>query len=219
MRFPLLRALPALFLVSLAVGGCGGGIAAEPTDGGAGETAVVIDTGTRSDDARIPTPRDATPDPDDAPPVPSDAIIVEDDGPVPPGGCNTLENTAPTVSGTTVDGVAPAATGGTIVPGRYHLTAATFYRTSGAALPPFSVQITFQLASGTINTVSKSSGEVDRSTSTFTLSGTTLNLSQSCPDAKTQMMQYTATPTSVVFNFPIMESGISGVLRYTLTKI
>jgi hypothetical protein len=213
MRFLVPTAVSVVSVMLLALGGCGGGVAIDPLDGGTetGETSVVVDSGSQPDtrpvqpDAR---PDTNTPDPDDA------IVIEEDSGPA----CNTLVNTGSLVTGTVVEGSAPPTIGGTIVPGNYHLTAMTYYRTSGPSLPTFSTKITFQFTGSTIQTASDSSTESDRSTATYTLAGNTLNLSQSCPAPESAVMGYSATATSIVLHFPIMESGLNGTLRYSLTK-
>jgi len=215
MRFLPCSALPAIATVLLALGGCGGTVAAfDQQDGGVDGATDAAETSIARETAVDPARPDARPVPTDTMPTFPDAI-VEDLG---PSGCNSLPNTATMIASKTVVGTAPAAYGGFITPGIYHLTDVTFF-SAGVSLPPFSMKMTMQLGAGTLNTAHQSSMDDGRSTSTYSIAGTQLNLSQTCPKVEATTMDFTATPSSLVFYFHIMEEGFSGTLRYTMAKV
>jgi hypothetical protein len=111
--------------------------------------------------------------------------------------CNSLPNTASSVSIEQLASEPPAPQGGTIVDGTYALTAAVIYTGSGGPTGPSgTTQTTLQISGATIQVVSD--GEPATRTVTFTTSGTSIQSVDTCPDTDTRPGTYTATPTTLV---------------------
>lgn len=115
-----------------------------------------------------------------------------------PVDCGTHANDGQSVPEMAGVGAMPAAAGGTIVDGTYHLTGWEIY-------PPGSVDAylrkqTWVIANGTLRSVSQNDSDPERRNGgTFTTSGTTMTLNVSCPQTGTISTEYTATPTSISF--------------------
>ena len=111
--------------------------------------------------------------------------------------CNTLVNSASSVSIEQVASDPPAPQGGTIANGTYTLTAAVIYTgPQGPTGASGTTQTTLQVTGGTIQVVSD--GDPATRTVTFTTSGTSLDSVDTCPDTDTRPGTYTATPTTLV---------------------
>lgn len=199
MRFLVLTSLPVA-AVLFAMVGCGGSVALEPADGGAiGEASSSGDSGVQSDTR----------------PLGTDAF--EDDvGPV-FGECHTLANTAPVVTTRSVSGDSPPAVGGVIVPGIYRLTDAAFI-SRGAPMPAMSLQLTIRIGAGRFETAHTTEGETDQTSSTYSVSGSTVALTQTCPNTRATTMRYSASGSTLTLFFDLNEDGLNGTFRYTLTR-
>jgi len=137
---------------------------------------------------------DAAPDAagDAAPDHP--ASDAADDAPV---ACNTLVNSAPSITVEQVASDPPAPQGGIPVDGTYVLSAAVIYTgPAGPTGPSGTSQTMIQITGSTIQVVS--TGEPPTRTVTFTTSGTSLDSVDTCPDTDTRPGSYTATPTTFV---------------------
>lgn len=199
------RLMTLSFLVAGAL--CMGmGCSADPETGtmGAGPTTaaspdgtpVVIeeDDGEEEDDggtvADASKPRDAGKKRDasapqidaDVTPPPSDA--GKRDASPPPTACNAVPFTA--VYPVAVTGFAAALTGGTLVDGVYTLVSYKRYinGTSNTSFPAFSMGV--EIKGSTLNLA----GSGGRATYTFTASGTSLNLTRTCPSPATVSWDY-----------------------------
>jgi hypothetical protein len=203
-------------LISLAVVfvalGCSSGGLVNGFGDGAVDDGATSDTNIVTTDSGRP---DTRPPPADTNVPPSDAIVVED---VAPGSCNSLANSGPLVTSKSVMGSSPPATGGTISAGLYRLTDVTYYNNGGSDLPSISVRLGLQFSSGTIQSVAENMGMVERGTSTYSTSGSTMNMTETCPGSEPATLRYSASASTIYMFFDLMEAGYSGTLRYTLTK-
>jgi hypothetical protein len=122
------------------------------------------------------------------------------------GPCNALSPCTPVTDTVLIGGGPAAAAGGTIVSGTYVLTSYTVY---GVSTPPTGGIIASTLAvdasSGTIQAATISSPfagaafAYDSYAATFSVSGTSLVVTDSCPDTATVTIPYTATSTQLMF--------------------
>jgi hypothetical protein len=137
-------------------------------------------------DAALDTAGDAAPD--------HPASDAADDAPV---ACNTLVNSAPSITIEQVASDPPAPQGGTPVDGTYVLSAAVIYTgPAGPAGPSGTSQTTLQITGSTIQVVS--TGDPLTRTVTFSTSGTSIDSVDNCPDTDTRPGSYTATPTTFI---------------------
>jgi hypothetical protein len=106
------------------------------------------------------------------------------------GACNTLANAAPEITSATTTAAMPAPTGGTIVDGTYFLTASTVYESTSTGSK---LQETITIAGGTLSSVKRGvTNPTDRTTWSYSTSGTTVTVTRTCPSSKTQMLGFTA---------------------------
>lgn len=204
MQFNSRSSLSLLALILSPLIGCGANtVGTQPADVGADVSADV------SADA---TGRDA-----DA--VAIDTKPLTDTSPPDLPECNTLAAGGAEVTIVTVKGVAPSPTGGTITPGTYHLTEATFFKEGSKTFPGLSGKFSMRVGEGTLETVADDgSEEIDRTTSTFTVSGTELTAAQTCPAIESSVVGYTATASSLSLYYNLTEDGYPGTLRYTFAR-
>jgi hypothetical protein len=113
------------------------------------------------------------------------------------GTCNTLVNDAPMVTLMVVVGAPPVPGGGMIVDGTYVGAAATLYASAGANVPPTTFSAVIQIAGNSMQQVGTINGMEKRYTSTFTVSGTTVTTSDSCPAPSMGSHLFTATATQI----------------------
>jgi hypothetical protein len=143
----------------------------------------------------------------------------EDSGAAPdasPVICNMLANTAPVAQVTTSTDAPPTPTGGTIVPGTYYGTSFVVY-VGDAGLPPDSLgteSVTYQFASNGDVQVSENDARGDTTaTATFATSGTSLTITDTCPDDSSDEGTYSvttgsgSTPSTVTFY--LIENGLT----------
>ena len=112
-------------------------------------------------------------------------------------GCNALTLGAPvTFACVTGDAGAPAGpTGGTIVPGLYNLTAATLY---GSCIDGISAAQTLAITATTVQAVADDPIiGLQRLDATYTLAGTDMVQTNTCPNTETRTVGYSATPTTL----------------------
>jgi hypothetical protein len=134
-------------------------------------------------------------------------------GPDASGDCNTLAQLGAPVTATFTSGNAPAPTGGTIVPGTYLLTAATYYGTMVAS----NVAETALVSAGSITAVltDQSGGAVDRNNLAYMTNGTDLVETHTCPlTGVTTTVSFSATPTTLTLSYTV--DGATRVGVYTL---
>jgi hypothetical protein len=118
-------------------------------------------------------------------------------------GCNSLALLGPTITSTCANGVAPQPTGGPIIDGTYVLTAMTFY--GGCQTVSFAETVV--LSAETVQAVaSLSAAGLTRANERFTISGTNLLESHTCPNSDTATTPYSATPNTLL----LFSSGGTG---------
>ena len=111
------------------------------------------------------------------------------------GTCNALSlGAVPAVVVETSNATAPTAQGGTIVDGTYYLTSSTIYFSTLDAGTAGMLRDVISVHGGAID---QSTDTGTQSSATYTTSGTTLDVMDTCPDVKTHQFAYTATPTSL----------------------
>jgi hypothetical protein len=129
-----------------------------PSDTGAGDTATEGSSGDAATDAS------------------TDGAIV----------CNAVVNRAAESTTSTVKGAAPAATGGVIADGTYFQTQLNVYDPMGmaSAPAPSGLKVTLVIAGTLMQSVQElPDGSIQTFSESFTLSGTALNRTLSCPKA------------------------------------
>jgi hypothetical protein len=128
--------------------------------------------------------------------------------------CNTLVSDGPLVTGTAVSTAAPTPAGGAIEDGTYELTAMTFYTDTSVGPPAGTLSAVFEIAGSVMQQVVKINGSEARYTTTFTISGISISMVDSCPRWNSETHSLTATPT----DYRIYDTGSSGTLEQTYTK-
>lgn len=131
------------------------------------------------------------------------------------GACNSLVNDAPLVTLSAVADTAPAPAGGSIAGGIYELSAMTLYTGPGGSTvaPDMTASAVIQIAGQTMQQVGSIDGAEKRYTSTFTISGTTISTTDTCPAPDTGSHSLTATSTE----FRIYDANAQGALQQTYT--
>ena len=136
-------------------------------------------------------------------------------------GCNNVDATGPCVMSTAGTGTPPAATGGTIVPGKYELTSMTLYANpdSGSNQGDDSRRQTLMIAAAaggtfTIQVTQVSGTTVERQAGPVVASGTQVTFTPTCPPPgdggdNGGTANYTATSTT----FTLYDMNGSGDLR------
>ena len=120
------------------------------------------------------------------------AVVAADQS---PGACNTLSlDAVPSVEVQTSSAAGPTAQGGTIVDGTYYLVSSTVYFPTLDADTAGMLRDVVSVHTGVIDQRTDTGTE---SSSTYTTSGTTIDIADTCPDAKTHQRDCTATPTTL----------------------
>lgn len=130
-----------------------------------------------------------------------------------PPACTTLVNVASEVSLIANASSAPPAAGGVIADGTYVVTSATLYTGPGGASGPTSqkVRMTIAIVGPRAESISDDVGRV----STLSTVGNELHSTTSCPGTGTDVVEFTATPTSLTIH---MADG-AGTRVYFLDKL
>ena len=130
--------------------------------------------------------------------------------------CNSLVNSAPSVSGTMVAAAPPVPVGGAIIDGSYVLSALTSYTGPGGSTGSLTDGIsTLLVISGTtMQQVGSINGQELRYTTTISTSGTTISTVDTCPAPSTSQHGYTASATEL----RIYNTSSSQTLEQTYTK-
>jgi len=132
-----------------------------------------------------------------------------------PNVCNALVNAASEVTGMQVATEAPAAVGGAVIDGTYHLTDLTIYTGAGgqAGALPIQLKQTIAIHGTTADAITEVSGMSQAQSTTFITSGTTATTAGTCPKVEApQTGEYSATPTSLVL---FLVNGQGKTVRYT----
>jgi hypothetical protein len=109
--------------------------------------------------------------------------------------CNTLANTAATVTTQQVASDPPAPEGGTVADGTYTLTQVDIYTgPNGPAGPSGTAQTTLKISGSTVQVAS--SGQPTTRTVDLATSGTSFTSTDTCPDTTVLRGTYTATATT-----------------------
>jgi hypothetical protein len=138
------------------------------------------------------------------------------------GSCNCLALTGPAVSVVASSGSAPPGTGGTVQPGTYVLTAATFY-TSGGSIPPgFQIgraQSTLQITATSLDEANVNSNGLSSTLhGSWSSSGATLYVLESCPTSGELIWSFSASSSMLTLDVPAgSDAGVSGTLVETFT--
>ncbi len=127
--------------------------------------------------------------------------------------CNTLANVGAAITPTCMAGTIPAGSGGTIVDGRYTLTAQTYYGTTPCPSAP--VSATIEIAGGCVQEAAGATIQVTASI-VSTVAGATITRTVTCLElgvdagplsVDTAATTFTATPTTLTIF--IKNSGTS----------
>ena len=129
-------------------------------------------------------------------------------------GCNSTLNDGPLVTFAAGVGSPPVSSGGPITPGHYQLTSIVLYGPTPP--PPLSVRSAVDLTATTINPVASVTGMAEqRSTLTYTVSGSSLTQTQTCPTVTSATSnQFTADATHFIIT--ATSSGSTTVGTYVL---
>jgi hypothetical protein len=128
--------------------------------------------------------------------------------------CNTLTDDGPTITLMAIIGQAPTPAGGTVVDGTYVLAATTLYTAATTMIPPTTSSAVIQIAGSTMQQVGQINGQEKRYTSTFTVTGTSVATTDTCPAPSMGSHQYTATATEL----RIYDANPIGTLEQKYTK-
>jgi hypothetical protein len=109
--------------------------------------------------------------------------------------CNALVNDGPEVRYVVQAGTPPTPIGGMVADGTYEMTALNLYGVTSA--PTAVVRAVFEIAGTTMQQVGEIDGDEKTYTSTYTTSGTTLRVRDSCPVESLDESEFTATPTDL----------------------
>jgi hypothetical protein len=118
-----------------------------------------------------------------------------------PNACNALVNVAPAVDAMQVAAEPPAATGGAVPNGTYHLVDLTIYTGAGGAAGaiPLAVRQTVAIHGASADVITDVGGAPRAQSSTFVTAGITVTTAGTCPTADPpETGQYSVTPTSLV---------------------
>jgi hypothetical protein len=137
-----------------------------------------------------------------------------DSSDTPVASCNTLVDDGPSVTITAASAAAPTPVGGAIEDGTYELSAMTLYTDTSADLPPGTLSAVFEITGDVMQQVSKINGSEQRYTTSFTISGISISMVDSCPSWSSETHSLTATPTE----YRIYDSLTSGVLEQVYTR-
>lgn len=124
--------------------------------------------------------------------------------------CNTLRNNGPKVMAVVAEGDAPTPVpmGGEIADGTYVLIGISYYG-EAAALPSTEIQSVFEISGNKMQQVGSIDDEETRYNSTFSTSGTTVTLRDTCPAPMTSRFEFTATADQ----FYIYDDRAGGIME------
>ncbi len=134
------------------------------------------------------------------------------------GACNTLANSGAPVQLMTSGAEPPSGTGGTVVNGTYTLTSIVLYDgLQDAGMSP-AASLTISISGDTVQSIASTSGQpAVVETSTFTTSGTSFTLTQTCPGGgNVQTGTFTATATMLTLFTAGAGSSPSEVVTFTM---
>jgi len=142
----------------------------------------------------------------------SHAVAAQRKGRAGASACNALAGDAPAVTTTSSSAKVPPAAGGQLSDGTYVLSAMTIY--TPLPIPSMSLSTVMQVTGSTIQQVATMNGQEKRFTTSFSTSGSSITMADTCPVAKSGIYGYTATPTEfrMYLNSPI------GKIEQTYTK-
>jgi hypothetical protein len=129
----------------------------------------------------------------------------DDDKPAP---CNALPNDGPKVMAVLGEDTAPEPLGGEIANGTYQLVGISYYG-DAASLPDVEIRSVFEVDGNRMEQVGSLDDEESHYTSTFSTSGATITVRDSCPAPLTSRFQFTATQDS----FFIYDDRAGGVME------
>ncbi|HEX7672146.1 MAG TPA: hypothetical protein VF395_21270 [Polyangiaceae bacterium] len=113
--------------------------------------------------------------------------------------CNKVVDDAADVVPTASAEAVPTASGGTILPGTYELSAVTVYVGAGAStdLPAQTLSQVFVITKDVIEQASKVNDVESHATTSFSVSGATLSTKDTCPAPRSEDLEFTATDTDL----------------------
>jgi len=119
--------------------------------------------------------------------------------------CNTLVNDGPTITVMTSSDPAPVPLGGGLVDGTYDFSAGTFYGPATVDVP--TIRAVLEISGRTMQQVGSIDGDERRYSSTWSISGTTLSTTDTCPTSYSESFEFTATATELRI-YGELDSGI-----------
>lgn len=132
------------------------------------------------------------------------------------GACNTIAARATPTPAETDESAFPNFEGGTIAPGTYVVTRVAYHTGSGGSpagpLYP-GLDETVLIDATTVQAVNMDGAVAGRWSATWSVTGTTLRWSRTCPDHESVEFGFTATPTSLTLGLRMDGSDI--VVSYT----
>jgi hypothetical protein len=153
----------------------------------------------------------------------SDANVFSDG----PKECNAIHRPATTVTAQAVAAAPPVAQGGTLTSGNYLVTAATYYTGVSGASGPTSVSVRFAMSLSqtdyhqTLEIEDITGLLLQSEAGTVAVTGTTVQLANTCPDQSVTNATFDASPTEFTLYSTVTfgpDSGGSNMLALTFTK-
>jgi hypothetical protein len=131
-----------------------------------------------------------------------------------PSSCNTLVDDGPTIGFTISPGSPQTPLGGTFADGIYFISQANLYNTPPGFSNDTLLSAVFEFRGNVIQQVGHVDGVERRYTSTYTISGTTVTTTDTCPEPDSASFDFTATATE----FRILGSNEGITLEQVYTK-
>lgn len=117
--------------------------------------------------------------------------------PADPPDCNDLAYNAPSLAVALASNPPPLPAGGAISEGSYELSTARLFEVPGDVAINRQLGAELDLRGDSMQWATSVDGKLTRSTSQFTVAGTTLSVVDSCPSTASRMYGFTATPTTL----------------------
>lgn len=202
-----MRTMASFFLASFLFA-CGG------SDGGS----IALPAAQQTD----PTPTDPSPGTTTGDPKPADPKPADPEPTNPkPSTCNSIANDAQAIKSIAVIAIdAPAPTGGTIPSGTFHLMGITLYagKSGKSTSIPITLQNTVKVSGNTVEQVldgTTPDGKTlaERSTESFTTSGTEVTFTKTCSGSDSRTATYTAASSELTM-FLVNDVGQTVAYKY-----
>ena len=179
-----------------------GGSTADPPGSGTPTGTAATSTASTSPPKTPPNPGTPAATPSMPPATPTATTTsMPTTPPAQPNGCNALVNVGSLVTAVQVAAEAPAATGGVVADGTYHLTDLTIFTGEGGQAGALPVQLkqTVSIHGTSADAVTEVNGKSQGQSTTFVTNGTSATTAGTCPMVEPpQTGEYSATPTSLI---------------------